>query len=161
MESLETTGKGGDEKRKWHTERKSRRKVEQSREKSAAFSNEPWLRSSSIPSVGFHFVSMPLCFFSFSPCAVIMLSCRTSGKKKKHKKCSRSLAPIVGGSVHFPFQTFSLEMCTAFRRFHSWTRCVVSPRSDTLSLQGNMACNSTQRRLCTSLIQMQIGLASL
>lgn len=51
------------------------------------------------------------------------------------------MAPIVLGSVHFPFQTFRLKMCTMFRRFHSWTRCVVSPRSDALSLQSNMACN--------------------
>lgn len=100
-----------------------------------AFCNEPFLRSSTILSVGFHFVSMPLYIFSFSPCAVNMLSCRTS-RKKNHKKCSLSLAPVVGVSIHFPFQTFRLEMCRMFRRFHSWTRSVVFPRTDALSRQG-------------------------
>lgn len=112
MESIETTGKGGDEKRKWHTGSKSRRKGEQSREKSTAFCNEPCLRSSTILSVGFHFVSMPLCIFSFSPCAVIMLSCRTSWKKKffgSHSRwlCSLPISDIQIQNVHrvptFPF----------------------------------------------------------
>lgn len=159
MESIETTGKGGDEKRKWHTERSSQRKGEQSREKSTAFCNEPWLSSSTIPSVGFHFVSMPPRIFSFSPCAVIMLSCRTCRKEKDIRNVL-SLAPTVGGSVHFPFQTFRLEMCTVFRRFHLWTHSVVSPRSDAASLQGNMARKSTQCSLCPSLIQMHIGLVA-
>lgn len=70
-------------------------------------------------------------------------------------------APILGGSFNFPFQTFGLEMRTAFWRFHSWTRSVVAPRSDALTLQGNAARSSTQRCLCASLIQMKISFASL
>lgn len=70
-------------------------------------------------------------------------------------------APIVCGSFHFPFQTFGLEMRTAFWRFHSWTCSVVAPRSDALTLQGDAARNSTQRCLCVSLIQMKISFASL
>lgn len=147
------------------TERKreSWRKGEQSREKCKAFCNEPWLRNSTIPSVRFHFVSVPPCIFSSSRLAIITLSCRTSGKKGEKKKQTQKMfsAPILGGSFNFPFQTFGLEMRTAFWRFHSWTRSVVAPRSDALTLQGNAARSSTQRCLCASLIQMKISFASL
>lgn len=123
------------------TERKreSWRKGEQSREKSKAFCNEPWLRNSTTPSVRFHFVSVPPCIFSSSRLAVITLSCRTSRKKKEKKKAntrnvfssysrwlfSFPISDFRTRNAHsvltFPFMD-SLCCCSSIRRFDSTRR---------------------------------------